>query len=316
MTYNLPAHGETDWDTKLNASIDSVKAKADAAETPAGAQAKADAAQSYAVQRANHTGTQTLSTISDAGTAAAANTGTTSGTVPLLGTGGVLPIARIATGTPDGTKFVADDGTLKTPAGGGGGAGMFRFPLTGWYGNPTLGNTVDAATDNGIVNGQIHAGWWPTDETITVTKIGTASTGATTGALLRAGIYADDGTGKPGALVVDAGTASVTGGGSILWSGLSVTLTPGMYWIAFVGQGSPTTNGIKAWGVGTSADRTWPGVRNDATWPEFFGSIGGPAWSSVATTYTAALPDPFPAAQASALQYTRVPHGSLYVSVV
>jgi len=30
-------------------------------------------------------------------------------------TTGVFPVARLATGTPDGTKFVADDGTLKTP---------------------------------------------------------------------------------------------------------------------------------------------------------------------------------------------------------
>lgn len=33
-------------------------------------------------------------------------------------TSGVLPISRIATGTPDGTKFVRDDGTLATPPGG------------------------------------------------------------------------------------------------------------------------------------------------------------------------------------------------------
>jgi hypothetical protein len=32
----------------------------------------------------------------------------------------VIPIGAIATGTPDGTKFVRDDGTLATPAGGGG----------------------------------------------------------------------------------------------------------------------------------------------------------------------------------------------------
>lgn len=34
---------------------------------------------------------------------------------------GVLPIANIATGTPDGTKFVRDDGALAVPAGGAGG---------------------------------------------------------------------------------------------------------------------------------------------------------------------------------------------------
>lgn len=42
----------------------------------------AQAAQDYAIQRANHTGTQPLSTISDAGTAAAANTGTGASNVP------------------------------------------------------------------------------------------------------------------------------------------------------------------------------------------------------------------------------------------
>lgn len=35
-------------------------------------------------------------------------------------TSGVFPIARLATGTPDGTKFVRDDGTLAVPSGGGG----------------------------------------------------------------------------------------------------------------------------------------------------------------------------------------------------
>lgn len=55
------------------------------------------------------------------GTAAVVNTGTASGDLPLLSTGGLLPIARVASGTPDGTKFVRDDGVLATPAGGGGG---------------------------------------------------------------------------------------------------------------------------------------------------------------------------------------------------
>lgn len=41
--------------------------------------------------RANHSGTQTLDTISDAGNAAALNTGSTSGSIPLIGAGDVLP---------------------------------------------------------------------------------------------------------------------------------------------------------------------------------------------------------------------------------
>jgi hypothetical protein len=35
-----------------------------------------------------------------------------------LGAGGLVPIAQLASGTPDGTKFVRDDGTLVVPSGG------------------------------------------------------------------------------------------------------------------------------------------------------------------------------------------------------
>lgn len=65
------------------------------------------------------------------GTAAAKNTGTTSGTVPLLGSGGLVAMARLATGTPDGTKFVRDDGSLAVPSGGGGGSTSNPLAPTG-----------------------------------------------------------------------------------------------------------------------------------------------------------------------------------------
>lgn len=32
-----------------------------------------------------------------------------------------VPMAQLASGSPDGTKFIRDDGTLQTPSGGGGG---------------------------------------------------------------------------------------------------------------------------------------------------------------------------------------------------
>jgi len=35
-----------------------------------------------------------------------------------LGSGGLVPMAQLASGTPDGTKFVRDDGTLVVPSGG------------------------------------------------------------------------------------------------------------------------------------------------------------------------------------------------------
>jgi hypothetical protein len=52
------------------------------------------------------------------GTSATVNTGSASGDIALLGTGGRFDIARLASGTPTGLKFVRDDGTLAVPAGG------------------------------------------------------------------------------------------------------------------------------------------------------------------------------------------------------
>lgn len=46
--------------------------------------------------------------------------GNAAGNIPVLNGSGRFDIARLASGTPDGTKFVRDDGTLATPAGGGG----------------------------------------------------------------------------------------------------------------------------------------------------------------------------------------------------
>ena len=39
--------------------------------------------------------------------------------LPAAGISGVIPIANLATGTPDGTKFIRDDGTLQSISGGG-----------------------------------------------------------------------------------------------------------------------------------------------------------------------------------------------------
>lgn len=51
---------------------------------------------------------------------------------------GRVAISRLASGTPDGTKFIRDDGTLATPAGGGGG------------GSETPGDTVESETTFGL----------------------------------------------------------------------------------------------------------------------------------------------------------------------
>jgi hypothetical protein len=45
---------------------------------------------------------------------------------PSLGAGGLVPIAQLASGTPTGAKFIRDDGTLQTPAGG---ASFLQVPI-------------------------------------------------------------------------------------------------------------------------------------------------------------------------------------------
>lgn len=78
------------------------------------------------------------------GTAATVNTGTSSGDIPLLSTGGVLPIGRLATGTPTGTKFVRDDGTLATPSGGTSAPSLRPTSLHATYGDDFTAGTLDA----------------------------------------------------------------------------------------------------------------------------------------------------------------------------
>lgn len=52
-----------------------------------------------------------------------------------------VPIAQIASGTPDGTKFVRDDGTLQTPAGGGGGSTSPKLAVV-FHGDATANVTL------------------------------------------------------------------------------------------------------------------------------------------------------------------------------
>lgn len=63
------------------------------------------------------------------------------------------------------------------------------------------------------------------------------------GSTLRLGVYADDGTGLPGALLLDAGTKATTGDTVIQdWTGLSLAVRANArIWFAAVIQGAPTT---------------------------------------------------------------------------
>jgi len=80
----------------------------------------------------------------------------------------------------------------------------------------------------------------------TFQAIGTNVTaGGGAGATLRFGIYADNGSGSPGRLLLDSGPVAATGTGAIS-EAISQVLLPGVYWLAVVAQGSASTPTIEA----------------------------------------------------------------------
>lgn len=169
------------------------------------------------------------------GTAALVNTGTSSGDVPLLSTGGRLPIARIASGTPDGTKFVRDDGTLVTPSGGSSAApNAFSVAVGNYFPTPNTSNSTVTPTLD-----QLRAHPIVVTATTTFDRIATHCTTLSGSALARLGIYADNGRGQPGALVLDAGTVALSSTG-VRTITISQVLNPGIYHVASVHQAANT----------------------------------------------------------------------------
>lgn len=82
------------------------------------------------------------------------------------------------------------------------------------------------------------------NKTTTFDRIASYITAAgSAGAVDRMGIYSDDGAGKPGTLILGAGTvATDTGANSIRAITISQQLTPGFYWVAIVAQVAAAPN--------------------------------------------------------------------------
>jgi hypothetical protein len=113
-----------------------------------------------------------------------------------------------------------------------------------------------------------------------------------TGAVCRVGIYADNGAGYPGALVLDAGAipATVAHVGIPQLAALAEALPPGLYWLCVAGQGSPTTQPTLVAGT------------NNSVMPSVFSPLGAGNLSTTGayqgyglTGVAGALPNPFPA---------------------
>jgi hypothetical protein len=131
-----------------------------------------------------------------------------------------------------------------------------RLPLLkpGLYHGPAggLGASSAALTPN-----RLYVTPWDVPRPTAFDRIGSEVTGAVASALLRWGVYADDGYGYPGALVFDTGTvdASATG-----WKFATQSFSAGArrYHLAVVGQGAAATvrnyanSGTRGLGMGVS----------------------------------------------------------------
>jgi hypothetical protein len=108
-----------------------------------------------------------------------------------------------------------------------------------YYRCPACTLTTSATTTNGIM--RLVPKWIP--NTITVAKIcAEVTTIGEAGSKVRLGIYADDGTGRPGSLVVDAG--QIAGDSATvqeITDGVTQLTGGRWYWFAVAAQSCPTT---------------------------------------------------------------------------
>lgn len=160
-----------------------------------------------------------------------------------------------------------------------------RGTLTGNYLHINPGASTTTTYGNGVANMQcldVDAAISITNMVCEVTTLGSA------GAVVRLGLYADDGTGtRPGTLLVDAGTIDATTTGVKTSGAITVTLTPGRYWAAAVIQGAPTTTPTLRVNNGTSGAIPLPSLPNLA------------AMFPAASGVTGALPATCPALSAT-----------------
>ena len=145
---------------------------------------------------------------------------------------------------------------------------------------------IASATGGGsaLTQGTAYAQPFSITKTVTLTSIATnVATAGGTGSVCRFGIYADS-SGYPGALLLDAGTVpTVTGSQTITGpSGLSLVLTPGVYWVVIAPQVGTGPVVIMYSGVF--------GARFVSGTSKVY-SVGG--WTI--TSVTAGLPNPFTA---------------------
>lgn len=168
------------------------------------------------------------------------------------------------------------------------GAGTYNYVLTGHYYGPN-GPAGGSARPQGLLEASpIYLPACSIDRLRIVT-----TTAGSTGSTVRLGIYADDGTGKPGALLLDAGTLDATTAAGSKEITVAQALTGGLYWLASVAQDSasvPTRHTVT-----TSGARIIPLPRQPN------GTAWATGWTSPTTVNTGPLPSTFGAVTSGSL---------------
>ena len=130
-----------------------------------------------------------------------------------------------------------------------------------YYGLPNFGS-LNTNNNLGVGTMRCLPFWVPNAITVSELDVEVTAGGDST-SVYRMGIYADDGTGRPGALLLDAGTVLANSGGAGVpgvqaITGLSLALNPGVYWFAGVVQGTvgsqPTMRVITGAGIMPNLD--------------------------------------------------------------
>jgi hypothetical protein len=113
-------------------------------------------------------------------------------------------------------------------------------PQSGQYMLPIAPSSTNSSPSLG--NGTVRAMPWMLQRPLSINRIGAEIvTAGQAGSLLRLGIYADDGTGRPGPLMIDAGTVPGDAIAAAVEVPCVVTLPVGIVWLAAVVQNAPAT---------------------------------------------------------------------------
>lgn len=144
-------------------------------------------------------------------------------------------------------------------------------------------NATSTSTSSTLGNGTLRLTPHYIPNATALTKIGAEVTSASASTLFRLGIYADDGEGRPGRLIVDAGTID-GGSATVQEKDIAVTIGPGWYWFGGAVQNAagtqPTMRTSSSFG---------PSVDNGSSTP----STGASAIARAQASVTGALPATF-----------------------